>query len=183
MEQNPAHSPALPEAEAMQLGYQPEAVRVRGLVIFVIIFVITAAVLHVGIWLLQMALESRNRAVDVPRSAVEADVTPAEHPLQPSVGHDALPYQDMEALRRQEDGMFQKLGWRVDPATHEADVPDAIIQRVAAEAKARAAGSVPATTTGRNTNTILPGPVPAYDTDPARFPKGIPRPSEGGDRP
>ena len=180
MEQNPAHSQALPEAEALQLGYQPEAIRVRGLVIFVICFVITAAVLHVGIWFLQMALDSRNRGVDMPRSAVQADVTPPDHPLQPSVGHDTLPFQDMEALRRQEDGMFQKLGWQVDRATHEADVPDAIIQRVAAEAKARAAGNVPATTTGKNNNSIVPGPVPPYDTNPSRFPGSNSRSSEGG---
>jgi hypothetical protein len=154
--------------ESVRLGYEPERVGVRGLTIFLILFILSAAILHGLVWVLMKYYVDRDRAVDRPRSAFTSTQQPPPAPnLQPSVGHDTLDYQDMEAMRQQEDRMFQKLGWQVDPRTHEVEIPVQIAQRVAEEALARAkAGPVPPTTTGKETNSIVPNGIPKYDTQP-----------------
>ena len=153
--------------EAVRLGYEPHRLSVRGLVIFFVLFVFSAAVIHGLVWLLMEHFVNRDRGVDQPRSAFAAPENPAGPRLQPSVGHDTLDYQDLDALRTHEDQVFQKLGWQVNVHTHEVAIPIQIVERVAREERTRAAApAVPPTTTGRNTNSIVPKGIPKYDTQP-----------------
>jgi len=151
--------------EAMQLGYQPEVAPVRGLLVFIILVVVTAVFLQVLVWWLMQKIEARNARMDTPLSVLSEDQTPPAPRLQPSVGHDSLDYQDLAALRRREDEMFARLGWTVHPGAKDADIPVDIIQQVADQQRARAAAPfVPATTTGRDSNSIIPTTIPANDT-------------------
>ena len=151
--------------EAMELGYQPEAAPVRGLLIFIILAVVTAAVLHVLIWWLMKGYEAHDARTEPPLSVLREDQAPPPPRLQPSVAHDTLDYQDLAALRRRENEMFTKLGWAVRPGAKDAEIPPEIVQQVADEQRARAAAPfVPPTTTGRDSNSIIPTTVPASDT-------------------
>ncbi len=164
------HNPVSPEALAQ--GYMPEALRVRVLVILLIAFIVSAIALHALLWKLMLAFEARDRQADVPRSVLVVNQQPRPPNLQPSVGHDSLPYQDMESLREHEDEVFARLGWSVNMRTHEATIPPDIARRVAEEARTRV--NAPPTTTGKDHNTILPSGIPDYNTRPG---------TEGGRRP
>ena len=152
----------------MELGYQPEIAPVRGLLVFIVLVVATAVSLNVLIWWLMKGIDARNAANETPRSVLREDQTPPAPQLQPSVGHDAMDYDDLAALHRRENEVFMKLGWAIRPGAKDAEIPPEIVQRVANEQRARAAAVfVPPTTTGRNSNSILPTTIPARDTNPA----------------
>jgi hypothetical protein len=152
-------------SEALELGYQPETVPIRGLLVLVVCVAASAVILQLSLWWLMNRLEARNAAMEAPMSVLRDDQTPPEPGLQPSVGHDTQDYQDLAAVRRGEDEIFQKLGWIVRPGDKDAQIPPEIIRRVAEQQRARAAGAfVPPTTTGKNTNSILPTTIPASDT-------------------
>jgi len=164
MGHSPQHDRSV-SPEAMELGYQPEAAPVRGLLVFIVLVVVTAVIIHVLIWWLMKGIEAHNARLDTPLSVLREDRTPPPPQLQPSVGHDALDYQDLATLRRREDEMFAKLGWTVRPGDKDAEIPPDIVQQVADQQRARAAAAfVPPTTTGRNTNSIIPATIPANDT-------------------
>jgi len=151
----------------MELGYQPEAAPVRGLLVFIVLVVAAVVILHALIWWLMQRIDSHNARTETPRSVLSEDQTPPPPQLQPSVGHDALDYQDLAALRHRENEMFTKLGWAVPAGAKDAQIPPDIVQKVADEQRARAAAAfVPPTTTGRDSNSIIPTTVPAYDTHP-----------------
>jgi hypothetical protein len=149
----------------MELGYQSEAAPVRGLLIFIILVVVTAVALHLLIWWLMKGYEAHDARAEPPLSVLREDQTPPPPRLQPSVGHDTMDYQDLAAVRHRENEMFTKLGWAVPPGAKDAEIPPDIVQQVANEQRTRAAAAfVPPTTTGRNTNSIIPATIPANDT-------------------
>ena len=165
MTPSPQHDRVSPEA--LELGYQPERAPVRGLLVFIVLVVATAVILHVLIWWLMKGIEARNAGTESPRSVLPQDQTPPEPQLQSSVGHDATDYQDLAALQRRENDMFTKLGWRVRPGAEDAEIPPDIIQRVAEQQRTRAAAPfAPPTTTGRNSNSIVPTTLPAGSARP-----------------
>ena len=173
MAHSPEDNPVSPEA--LQLGYQPESVRFRRLAWLFICFVVTMAALHALVWFVMKSMNAQNASEDAPRSELRLDQQRPPPNLQPSVGHATLDSQDLESLRQSEDAIFKKLGWDVNPNTHEVKIPTDIEQRVAAEAHHRAAAPfVPPTTTGKNSNSILPTTTPTYDIHP-----GV----KGGQRP
>lgn len=148
-----------PSPEAMQRGYEPSAIRVRGLLIFVICFAATGALLHAAVWFYQEILLKHERAEDVARSAVPDQQPPPPPRLQPSMAHDSLPFQDLQDMRENEDFVFSRLGWPADSKTHAVLIPDSIVQRVAQMQASRQSGPATApTATPRDANTILPGP-------------------------
>lgn len=163
----PSPQPDRVSPEAMELGYQPERAPVRGLLLFLVLVVAGAIILYMLVWWIMKRIEAHNAAAESPRSVLKVDQTPPAPQLQPSVGHDATDYEDLAALRRREDAIFTKLGWAVRPGAKDAEIPPEIVQRVASEQRARAAGAfVPPTTTGRNTNSILPATIPTGGTLP-----------------
>ena len=160
MGHSPQHDRTAPEA--MELGYQPDAAPVRGLLVFLVLVVTSAVILHLLLWWLMKGLEAHNATMETPRSVLREDPAPPAPQLQPSVGHDTMDYQDLAVLRRRENEMFAKLGWTVRPGAKDAEIPAGIVQQVASEQRTRAAAAfVPPTTTGRNSNSILPATVPS----------------------
>jgi hypothetical protein len=154
-----------PSREALALGYEPEVIRRRAMVILLAYFVVMAVVLHIFLWALMTHYISRDRAVDYPASVVEDDAGPPPPWLQPSVQHDAYPYEDAQRLHAEDDQMFAHLGWLVNANTHELKIPEAIVSRVAREAQARAAGPATLPTASpRGVNTYEPGPPPPGNT-------------------
>ena len=173
MEQSPEQTPVSPEA--MRLGYEPQRISIRGLLLFIVLFAASIVALEALMAWMMHYIEAREDRMDVPRSIFAADQQPPPPNLQPSIGHDSMDYQDLEHSRQAEDQIFAKLGWKVDPATHRVSIPAEIFRKVAGEEQARATGPrVPPTTTGKDSNSTVPGSVPRYDTQP-----GI----NGGQRP
>jgi hypothetical protein len=128
-----AHTRAQPGPlpEALEKGYEPHDLKTKWIVWFIVIFIVLAAAIQLGLWLLLVNLGSSPRSVDDPRSALTA-AEPAPSPsIQPTQQHDALPREDMETMRKQEDDVFTQLGWQVDAKTHQVTVPDAVVKRVA----------------------------------------------------
>jgi hypothetical protein len=165
MTDSPQHNPASPEA--VQLGYEPETLRARGLLLFLVLFLASMVLLQALLWWVMKEIQKHGVEPDAARSAVTLNQQPPAPNLQPSVGHDTLDYQDLQALKGEEDAMFAKLGWQVNPATHEIGIPTDIIKAVADQERARASAPfVPPTTTGKDTNSTVPGPVPPYDKQP-----------------
>jgi hypothetical protein len=122
-------------------GHESSTVSLRGVIIFVVVFVITAAVLNWLIWILYRAMIAHEERGDEPTSALVSDrPTPPEPQLQPFGAH-GLPQQDMAALRAMENVEFAKRGW-TDAQTGTVRVPDAILERVV-----RAAATTRPTTT------------------------------------
>jgi hypothetical protein len=154
MESNPQHDRV--SAEALKLGYQPDATPARGLLVFVLASVVVlAGVLAVVRWLMN-SIESHDAARDVPRSVVPVQTQlPPDPRLQPSPEHNAMDYQDLARLHEREDEIFTKIGWSKQPGATSFDIPPAIVRQVADEQRTRAAAAfVPPTTTGRAGNSI-----------------------------
>lgn len=129
-----------PSPESLRRGYEVHGVNARGLVIFLICFVLTAVVIHWGLWVMAKAYARWSRPADVPRSAVP-QVSPFQDPrLQPSEEHPRQPYQDLQDMRDQNRQIFERLGWQTDPATGTPHIPDDIVSQLASRATTRPAG-------------------------------------------
>lgn len=115
--------------------------------------IVVAAV--VSAWLLGHR-SAAIREVDRPRSVGSPRFAPDGPPLQPSLPHDRTPGEDLAAMHAREDAVFAAMGWRIDPATHAAVVPDAVIARVAARP-----GPSPVTRPTTRASTVTP--VPGID--------------------
>ena len=112
----PSTSDQPPSPESLQRGYESLSVSNRGLLIFVICFVLVGAGVQWGLWGFLNGLGGITREADVPQSAVP-QVNPFAAPhLQPTEQHPHQPSQDLEALRNQDRSVFQKLGWSTDSA-------------------------------------------------------------------
>lgn len=110
---------------------EPDAMRGRWLVISIAALFATLVGAFVAMRLF-LALASRPRDVDAPRSVV-AGLRPENPtpPLQPSIGHDTKPADDLVIMKRNENAVFERLGWSIDPTTNEPRVPDAILSKLA----------------------------------------------------
>jgi hypothetical protein len=144
--------------------------RVRWFAVAVACFIAFAAVTHWWLWVLVKADATPPRAVDYPLSAVpdygraDTGATMAAPPLQPTPSHDRLPYQDLEALRRGEDNVFESLGWKVDEATHQATPPEDLIRKVAARFQRPAATTTaPSSKSTPATTSQVITPIPGVD--------------------
>lgn len=94
----------------IEAGHAPSDVRGRGFLIFLIGFVLVAIVVHLILYYLYGALL---RATPKPQgSPLAENVTlPPEPRLQGSAIHPNLPYQDMAAMRQQEEARLSGYGW------------------------------------------------------------------------
>jgi hypothetical protein len=135
--------------DSLDNGYEPMRMRARGLVWFVVVLVVSGAVTSLALWVLLKRFDREFRQAERPASVVvDAGGVPRGEqgpPLQPSTGHDALPREDLAAMRQQEDEVFARLGW-VDGTTHEVRVPEAVVTAVAKRSGGAAkAATAPAT--------------------------------------
>ncbi len=122
-----------PSPQALQQGYERSEVSVRGLMIFLVIFLVSAVVIHAGVWILAEYYLAQPRAADVVTSAA----TPPERfpppNLQPIEKHNELPWQDLADLRREKGLIFDELGWTTDPTTRQPRIPDDIVNKLATQ--------------------------------------------------
>ena len=137
-----------PSPESLAAGYEVSAVSVRGLVYFVLGLILTAALVHVGIWIVLVGFEHKDQKADRPRSGLTDPATlsqaglgdtmaalpgPPPPRLQPSSPENPLhvPAADLQQMMRQEDQVFRKMGWAIDEQTHvQRDIPAAVIEQV-----------------------------------------------------
>lgn len=125
----------------MARGYEGDDLNNNGLLVFLFFFLLTAVVLHTGLWVLLKYYLGVPRAEDKAPSAVELIERFPSPQLQPSVGHVTTPSEDLAAMRREETRVFEQLGWQRPPQSLYPAIPDQIIQ----ELKQREAANNPAT--------------------------------------
>ncbi|HSV13530.1 MAG TPA: hypothetical protein VLI90_04680 [Tepidisphaeraceae bacterium] len=122
----------LPSADALQRGYESITVSNRGLLIFLICFILTAVVLHWAMWVLIKYYAGMTRDADMPRSDVTR-VDPFVDPrLQPSEPHPYLPWQDLASWRQEQQQVFDQLGWRQNQDNGRPHIPDDVVAALAA---------------------------------------------------
>ena len=92
-------TPAL--AEAMNRGYEPKDISLRGLFIFLGTLVSVLLVVLAVIYAIMMALVEHDRSHDPLGTPVSIARPEVYAPLQPSVGHPTEDWADMEAMREQ----------------------------------------------------------------------------------
>jgi len=117
--------------DSLTRGYERRDVRMRWIVGFVIVLVVSGAIIHTGVWFLLKGLVHDERSVDRPRSVLNEDdgnsprewATPDAPPLQPTQRHDRAPQEDLAAMHRQEDEVLMAMGWTIDATTHKPVVP------------------------------------------------------------
>lgn len=116
-------------------GYEPMLLSGRGVAWAVVVLVVSGVVTSLALWVLLKRFDRNFRQAERPSSVVSADAGGMPRgeqgpPLQPSTGHDALPREDLAAMRQAEDEVFARLGW-VDGTTHAVRVPPAVVSAVA----------------------------------------------------
>jgi hypothetical protein len=101
------------EAWARNPAHQHQAaeIPIRGFVIFLIGFIVTAIALHVLLWALFGVLV-RGPRVQISPLAEGRQVIPPEPRLQGSVIHPELPAMDMQAMINQENGVLSTYAWQ-----------------------------------------------------------------------
>jgi hypothetical protein len=117
--------------EAVRQGYEPLSASVKGVGLFAFFFVLTAVVLHTDLWALLRYYITRPRDFPVTPSVVSPVRPEIAHPVQPMPRHNHLPWEDLVELRQKESATFRQWGWKVDPLTEEAEIPEAVVRRVA----------------------------------------------------
>lgn len=116
--------------QALEQGYEPHGVNFRGLAYFLYFFLLTAVVLHTGLWVLLRYYDSLPNGASAPMSAVPIVNQFIRPHLQPSVDHPNMPWQDLSDLNRRTVEMFGKMGWGMDTKTGAAEIPPAIVREL-----------------------------------------------------
>ena len=123
----------LPSPQALKQGYEPPDVSNRGLLIFFVLFIGMGVVVQVGLWWLTKYYIHQPRAVDTVISAAPAQPRFPAPNLQPIEKHNQLPWQDLQDLQREKNGILQNLGWKIDADTGLPVIPDTIVSELARE--------------------------------------------------
>lgn len=141
-------------------GHETRDASMRGILIFVIGFIVTGAVIHGLLWLTLKQFASDPREVDVPLSAVQSptDLPPGAPPLQPRQDRDQGPRTDLVEMKRREDAVFTQLGWKIDPQTQRPTPPVAVLQAVSTRPRPTTA---PASTAPATQPVVTP--IPGVD--------------------
>lgn len=130
----------LPSAETISRGYEGDDLSNRGLLVFVIAFICSVAAVQGGVWVLAEHYLWSPRAEDRAPSSVNLVEHYPSPQLQPSVGHNMTPEEDLAAMRHDEGQVFDALGWKRDEQSRNRVIPDGIV----AELKQREAATQPA---------------------------------------
>jgi hypothetical protein len=142
-----------PSSESLAAGYEKSSISIKGLMLFLVCFVIAAALIHLGSWYLFRAYVSEDRKNGRPTSAL-ADpamanryggtvlLQPQPPPpyIQPSPPQPEphIPVADLRQMYTQENLLFERMGWRPDEASPQklAIPPDVIAKVIEDEAAA-----------------------------------------------
>lgn len=121
---------------ALKQGYEPEGLSVKWLLLCVYLLMMTALVIHVGLWVLLRYLVTTPVEADAPLTGISPAVA-VQHfndpRLQPMVGHDKVPWQDLDQTHAKADATFEAMGWKIDPATGTPIIPAAIITQLSGQ--------------------------------------------------
>lgn len=131
-----------PSRDTLVTGHEPDHLSKRWLAIFVVGFLAFCVVTSIGLWWL-LKLELRGPREADRRQSIVDDRLQEGPRLQPTQPHNVRPADALSAMHRDEDRVFAALGWQIDPQTHEARVPDALVNLLVEHA----ASAQPATTT------------------------------------
>lgn len=148
-EQDPIQKPS---TESLEAGYERSGVSVKGLAVFLVSMVVFAAVLHVALWFLLEGYLKLDRSKDRPNSAltdsefleqynqthaqklaVSSPPLPPPPRLQPTPGLDQqnVPQADLQLMYREEDAVFARMGWDIDPQSHvPRAIPNSVVSAV-----------------------------------------------------
>ncbi len=94
---NPANSPEL--ADSLAHGYERHDIRLRGLFYFLIGLIFTIVLTLLLIYGVMELFVEHDRQADPIASPIVVTHQPDPHPLQPSVEHNAVDREDMQAMR------------------------------------------------------------------------------------
>jgi hypothetical protein len=105
-----------PSAEAMEkaikLGHEPSTVSIKGVIWFLIGLVLTMAATFAFIWVVWHFLTIQQRESDAPNTSLAVvNQVPQGPPLQPSIVHDHVEHEDLDAMHDRENQQFSKMGW------------------------------------------------------------------------
>ena len=119
------------EAPAQSPLHESSNISLRGLIKFGVWFVIVGTVINLTIWLIFVLFRSNENRREEPVSGTISQQLPPPQPrLQPSIAHNALPVQDLKAMREREHAEFMRRGW-IEKETGTIRVPEQIATRVA----------------------------------------------------
>jgi hypothetical protein len=113
-----------------EVGYDRSPITLKGIVWFVVIFVVFGVAAHILMWFVYTHYDRNREEQNVSQSALMSQnvITPPPR-LQPSPGDDATPAKDMADLRARELAEFKRRGW-LDEKTATVVIPDTIAQQV-----------------------------------------------------
>src|SRR5579885_457368 len=101
-------------AKAIELGHEPSTVSVKGVTWFFIVFFVTAAIIHVIIWVMYREMVKYQEAQDAPKSGLTTVVqlVPPEPRLQPTfLLHQSTEAEDLALMHGRENLEFVQRGW------------------------------------------------------------------------
>ena len=111
--------------------HEPERIRLRAMIQFLIWFVVLTMVVHILVFGLYRLYQEQAKKQNVEITGLkQVRVAPPEPRLQPSLEHDSLPRVDMQQMRTRDLEEFKRRGW-VDEKTGQVRVPDTIAQQIA----------------------------------------------------
>src|SRR5438067_593044 len=119
-------------AEHPDVDYQRSTISVRAVAWFVVIFILFGIASQVLLWTVYAALHRSVGETNVSASALmQKTVEPPEPRLQPSPGHEAMPWQDLQDLQIRDREEFKRRGW-LNETTGNVVIPDSVVQQVTA---------------------------------------------------
>jgi hypothetical protein len=122
-----------PSPQALEQGYEEPGINNRGLMIFFVIFIVTAVVLNFGLWALVKFYLHQPRSADVVVSTAPAQERFPPPNLQPIQRHNELPREDLADLRREKNEIFKQLGWSINADTDRPMIPDQIVSQLSGQ--------------------------------------------------
>lgn len=107
--------------ESVKRGHESSRLSLRGMIIFLIVFLSAALVLHVLLaWLLGVLVAQEPKPQVSPLA--DRDAAPPEPRLQGSRVHPELPHMDLARMRAREEAMLNQYEW-VDRENGVAKIP------------------------------------------------------------
>jgi hypothetical protein len=147
--------------KAIKLGHEPSAISVKGVIWFLIGMMLTIAATFAFVWVVWHFLIVLHEKEDVPNSAfVTSKITPTGSGplLQPSVIHDHVEHEDLDAMHDGENQRFSQMGWlqsdgRVVVSAQVADQIVQLTKEKGAEAPAFNGWATPSSSSGSSNGT------------------------------
>jgi len=111
-------------------AHEADALGVRGILWFVGFFIVITVLIQVAVWWLYVGYVHHSVGKDQATSALAGQQRLAPEPrLQPSLGHEQTPRDELLSIRHREDAEFVRRGW-MDAKTGAFALPPDLLERV-----------------------------------------------------